>query len=142
MRKYGLITLLSLSCISHALAQEGTPSVDEYYKQVLEGKKASETQKVEELESIHASIAETQTKIKEIESNLQTAKPEELPALQIKLSLLQASLQMDSLKLQSAMVKANNTKTTEELHEEEARQEHKKLEEELKAKLESSNVRL
>lgn len=142
MRKYGLITLLSLSCISHAVAQEGAPNVDEYYRQVIENKKVLDPKNTEDVGSVHASIAATQTKIKEIESNLQTAKPEELPALQIKLSLLQANLQMDSLKLQSAIVEANNKKTTEELREEEAQQEHKNLEEKLKEKLEKSDVRL
>ncbi len=72
--------------------------------------------------------------------------------IQVKLSLLQAGLQVSSLKLQSLdMIQARDTKTKDELREEKEQQKHKYLEaqlkekeKKLKEKLESTstNVRL
>ncbi|WP_019223611.1 type IV secretion system protein [Bartonella rattaustraliani] len=142
MKKHGLITLLSLSFISHAMAQE-MPSAEEYYQKIIEDAQKLDAQKAETIDSIRKNIEETETKIKEIESKLKTAKPEDMQSLQIKLSIFLANLQMDALKLQSlAMMKEKETKTKDEVREEEIQQSHKKLEEKLKEKLEKSNVRL
>lgn len=157
MKKYGLVTLLSFSFISHAIAQT-TPDADEYYKQALENTQKLDAAKSETAESIYKSATETANKIKEIKSQLEQlkskadAKPEELQDLQVNLSLLQASLQASSLKLQSLdMIQAKDTKTKEELREEKEKEKHKKLEvtldekeKKLKEKIESigTDVRL
>ncbi|WP_019221905.1 type IV secretion system protein [Bartonella senegalensis] len=149
MKKYSLITLLSLFCISHAKAQTASLITDEYYKQALENTQKLDAAKSETAESIYKSATETTKKIQELKEKLEKAKtdqktkPEELQALQVELSLLQAQLQADSLKMQSlAMIQAKDTKTKEELREEQTQQNHKKIEEKLKEKLEKSDVRL
>ncbi|WP_375613569.1 MULTISPECIES: type IV secretion system protein VirB5 [unclassified Bartonella] len=161
MKKYGLVTLLSFSFISHAIAQI-TPDVDEYYKQALENTQKLDAAKSETAENIYKSATDTANKIKDISQQLENikskpdTKPEELQALrqdlQVKLSLLQADLQVASLKLQSLdMIQARDTKTKDELREEKEQKKHKYLEaqlkekeKELKEKLESTstNVRL
>ncbi|WP_375669521.1 type IV secretion system protein VirB5, partial [Bartonella sp. MR168JLCBS] len=100
-------------------------------------------------ESIYASANETANKIKEINEKLTKAqaaektKPEEFQALQIELSLLQAQLQADTLKIQFlSMIQAKNTKTKEDIREEQTQKKHKDLQEKLKEKLGNSDVRL
>ncbi|WP_273790960.1 type IV secretion system protein VirB5 [Bartonella sp. CM31XJBT] len=157
MKKYGLVTLLSFSFISHAISQT-TPDAEEYYKQALENTQKLNTAKSETAESIYKSATDTAKKIKEISNQLENikskpdTKPEELQALrqeiQVKLSLLQAGLQVSSLKLQSLdMIQARDTKTKDELREEKEQQKHKHLEaqlkekeKQLKEKLESTNT--
>ncbi|WP_336294546.1 type IV secretion system protein VirB5 [Bartonella sp. CB169] len=148
MKKYGLIMLLYLSCASHAMSQT-TINVDEYYKNALENTQKLDAAKSETAETIYASAAETTKKIQEINNKLETVKSQEKPelealqTLQIELAILHANLQVDALKLQSlAMIKARDTKSKEEMREEEIQKEHKDLEQKLKEKLESSNVRL
>ncbi len=63
MKKYGLVTLLSFSFISHAIAQT-TPDVDEYYKQALENTQKLNTAKSETAESIYKSATDTAKKLK------------------------------------------------------------------------------
>ncbi|WP_375637741.1 MULTISPECIES: type IV secretion system protein VirB5 [unclassified Bartonella] len=157
MKKYGLVTLLSFSFISHAISQT-TPDAEEYYKQALENTQKLNTAKSETAESIYKSATDTAKKIKEISNQLENikskpdTKPEELQTLrqeiQVKLSLLQADLQVSSLKLQSLdMIQARDTKTKDELREEKEQQKHKHLEaqlkekeKQLKEKLESTNT--
>ncbi|MBB4076864.1 chromosome segregation ATPase [Bartonella fuyuanensis] len=153
MKKYGLVTVLSFSFISHAISQT-IPNADEYYKQALESTQKLDAAKSETAENIYQSAIETANKIKEISHQLESiqsktdTKPEELQALQVKLSLLQANLQVSSLKLQSLdMIQARDTKTKDELREEEEQQKHKYLEaqlkekeKQLKEKLESTNA--
>nr|AEH57997.1 VirB5 [Bartonella sp. B12] len=154
MKKYGLAALLSLSFISHATSQTA-PNVDEYYKSALESTQKLDTAKSETAESIYATAIETAKKIEEIRQKLEGAKlkkedkAEELQDLRAQLSLLQANLQVSSLKLQSlSMIQAKNTSTKEEIREEEAQKKHQKLAEEIKKKLkkleklEKSDVRL
>ncbi|ETS06094.1 hypothetical protein [Bartonella henselae] len=148
MKKYSLVTLLSLFCISHAKAQTA-PLADEYYKKALENKQQLDVAKSQTAESIYESATQTANKIKDINDQLKTlkadtkTKPEQLQTLQIELSLLQAQLQADTLKVQSlAMIQAKDTKTKEELREEQTQQNHKKIEEKLKEKLGKSDVRL
>ncbi|WP_375659394.1 type IV secretion system protein VirB5 [Bartonella sp. MR30HLJHH] len=173
MKKYGLVTLLSFSFISHAISQT-TPDADEYYKQALENTQKLDAAKSETAEGIYKTATETAKKIKEISHQLEQVKSqtgttateavkksslEELQnlqalrqELQVKLSLLQADLQVASLKLQSLdMIQARDTKTKDEMREEKEQQKHKYLEaqlkekeKELKEKLESTstNVRL
>ncbi|WP_375646890.1 MULTISPECIES: type IV secretion system protein VirB5 [unclassified Bartonella] len=144
MKKYGLVTLLSFSFISHAISQT-PPDVDEYYKQALENTQKLNAAKSETAETIYKTATDTANKIKEINhqfENIQSkkdTKPEELQALQqelqIKLSLLQADLQVNSLKLQSLdMIQARDTKTKDELREEKEQQKHKHIEKQLKEK--------
>ncbi|WP_375667189.1 type IV secretion system protein VirB5 [Bartonella sp. CL435QHHD] len=157
MKKYGLVTLLSFSFISHAISQT-TPDAEEYYKQALENTQKLDAAKSETAESIYKSATDTAKKIKEISNQLENikskpdTKPEELQAIrqeiQVKLSLLQAGLQVSSLKLQSLdMIQARDTKTKDELREEKEQQKHKYLEaqlkekeKQLKEKLESTNT--
>ncbi|WP_330169090.1 type IV secretion system protein VirB5 [Bartonella grahamii] len=161
MKKYGLVTLLSFSFISHAIS-ETTPDADEYYKQALENTQKLDAAKSETAESIYKTAADTANKIKEIKNQLEQikskpdTKPEELQALrqelQVKLSLLQADLHANVLKLQALdMIQARDTKTKEEMREEKEQQKHKNIatqlkekEKALKEKLESTdtNVRL
>ncbi|KEC54036.1 hypothetical protein [Bartonella koehlerae] len=148
MKKYSLVTLLSLFCISHAKAQIA-PLPDEYYKKALENTQKLDVAKSQTAESIYESATQTANKIKDINDQLKTlkadtkTKPEQLQALQIELTLLQAQLQADTLKIQSlSMIQAKDTKTKEELREEQTQQNHKKIEEKLKEKLEKSDVRL
>ncbi|WP_208439298.1 type IV secretion system protein VirB5, partial [Bartonella tribocorum] len=126
MKKYGLVTLLSFSFISHTIAQT-PPDVDEYYRQALENTQKLNAVKSETAETIYKTAAETTKKIKEISDQLEhlkaqiettatetttdTAKKSQLEELQklqalrqelqVKVSLLQADLQANSLKLQS-----------------------------------------
>ncbi|WP_375663686.1 type IV secretion system protein VirB5 [Bartonella sp. CL63NXGY] len=157
MKKYGLVTLLSFSFISHAISQT-TPDAEEYYKQALENTQKLDAAKSETAETIYKSATDTAKKIKEISQQLENikskpdTKPEELQTLrqeiQVKLSLLQADLQVSSLKLQSLdMIQARDTKTKDELREEKEQQKHKHLEaqlkekeKQLKEKLESTNT--
>ncbi|WP_375643566.1 MULTISPECIES: type IV secretion system protein VirB5 [unclassified Bartonella] len=157
MKKYGLVTLLSFSFISHAISQT-TPDAEEYYKQALENTQKLDAAKSETAETIYKSATDTAKKIKEISNQLENikskpdTKPEELQTLrqeiQVKLSLLQADLQVSSLKLQSLdMIQARDTKTKDELREEKEQQKHKHLEaqlkekeKQLKEKLESTNT--
>ncbi|WP_375631335.1 MULTISPECIES: type IV secretion system protein VirB5 [unclassified Bartonella] len=157
MKKYGLVTLLSFSFISHAISQT-TPDAEEYYKQALENTQKLNTAKSETAETIYKTATDTAKKIKEISNQLENikskpdTKPEELQTLrqeiQVKLSLLQADLQVSSLKLQSLdMIQARDTKTKDELREEKEQQKHKHLEaqlkekeKQLKEKLESTNT--
>ncbi|WP_375660103.1 type IV secretion system protein VirB5 [Bartonella sp. CL74QHWL] len=157
MKKYGLVTLLSFSFISHAISQT-TPDAEEYYKQALENTQKLDAAKSETAETIYKSATDTAKKIKEISNQLENikskpdTKPEELQAIrqeiQVKLSLLQAGLQVSSLKLQSLdMIQARDTKTKDELREEKEQQKHKHLEaqlkekeKQLKEKLESTNT--
>ncbi|AGF76302.1 hypothetical protein [Bartonella vinsonii] len=148
MKRYSLVTLLSLFCIFHAKAQTA-PLPDEYYKKALENTQKLDVAKSETAQSIYESATETAKKIKDINNQLATlkadtkTKPEQLQALQIELTLLQAQLQADTLKIQSlSMIQAKDTKTKEELREEQTQRNHKKIEEKLKAKLEKSDVRL
>ncbi|WP_254492312.1 type IV secretion system protein VirB5 [Bartonella sp. B1099] len=173
MKKYGLVTLLSFSFISHALSQI-SPDADEYYKQALENTQKLEAAKSETAETIYKAATETTKKIKELRDQLEqlkskiertktettsdadkNSKLEELQnlqalrqELQVKVSLLQADLQANALKLQSLdMIQARDTKTKEELREEKEQQKHKTLqtqlkekEEKLKEKLESTSA--
>nr|AAF25839.1 17kDa antigen-like protein [Bartonella elizabethae] len=173
MKKYGLMTLLSFSFISHAFSQM-SPDADEYYKQALENTQKLDTAKSETAETIYKTATETAKKIKEINGQLEQLKSqtettatettsdadknsnlEELQKrqalrqeLQVKVSLLQADLQANSLKLQALnMIQARDTKTKEELREEKEQQKHKTLqaqlkekEEKLKEKLESTGA--
>ncbi|WP_375660914.1 MULTISPECIES: type IV secretion system protein VirB5 [unclassified Bartonella] len=157
MKKYGLVTLLSFSFISHAISQT-TPDAEEYYKQALENTQKLDAAKSETAETIYKTATDTAKKIKEISNQLENikskpdTKPEELQTLrqeiQVKLSLLQADLQVSSLKLQSLdMIQARDTKTKDELREEKEQQKHKHLEaqlkekeKQLKEKLESTNT--
>nr|AFY07848.1 VirB5 [Bartonella sp. A554] len=152
MKKYGLVPLLSLSSISHANSQT-TPDVDEYNKSALENTKKLDAAKSETAEAIYSLTTENIKKIEQIINKIENikakteTKPEELqaaqPALQIELSLLQAKLQADVLKLQSlAMIQAKNTKTKDEIREEEEQNKHQAIAKKLKEKLENSNVRL
>nr|AEH57994.1 VirB5 [Bartonella sp. P1206] len=148
MKKYGLATLLSLSFISHATSQT-TPNVDEYYKNALENTQKSNTAKSETAESVYETAVETAKKIEEIRQKLEDAKlkkedkAEEFQDLRAQLSLLQANLQVNSLKLQSlSMIQAKDISTKEEMREEEAHKRHQELAEEIKEKLEKSDVRL
>ncbi|WP_375642297.1 MULTISPECIES: type IV secretion system protein VirB5 [unclassified Bartonella] len=161
MKKYGLVTLLSFSFISHAISQT-TPDADEYYKQALENTQKLDAAKSETAETVYKTATDTAKKIKEISQQLENiksksdTKPEELQILrqelQVKLVLLQADLQVASLKLQSLdMIQARDTKTKDEMREEKEQQKHKHLEaqlkekeKQLKEKLESTrtNVRL
>ncbi|WP_254474539.1 type IV secretion system protein VirB5 [Bartonella sp. B1098] len=173
MKKYGLVTLLSFSFISHALS-EMSPDADEYYRQALENTQKLEAAKSETAETIYKTATETTKKIKELRDQLEqlkskiegtktettsdadkNSKLEELQnlqalrqELQVKVSLLQADLQANALKLQSLdMIQARDTKTKEELREEKEQQKHKTLqaqlkekEEKLKEKLESTSA--
>ncbi|WP_273721027.1 MULTISPECIES: type IV secretion system protein VirB5 [unclassified Bartonella] len=159
MKKYSLITLLSLSFSPYANAQT-TQNVDEYYKSALESRQQVQASTQETAESIYASTTETTKKIEEIRQEIEKlklkteTKPEEMQALrqelQTKLSLLQTQLQTDTLKLQYlTMLQAKNSKTKEELHEETTQGERKKIqdqlaekEKKLEAQVERSNVRL
>ncbi|CAF26523.1 hypothetical protein [Bartonella quintana] len=148
MKKYGLVTLLSLSCVSHTIAETALLA-DEYYKRALENTQKLDAAKSETAESIYASANEITNKIKEINEKLRKAqaaektKPEEFQALQIELSLLQAQLQADTLKIQFlSMIQAKNTKTKEDIREEQTQKKHKDLQEKLKEKLGNSDVRL
>ncbi|CDO40663.1 type IV secretion system protein VirB5 [Bartonella henselae] len=148
MKKYSLVTLLSLFCIPHAKAQTA-PLTDEYYKKALENTQKLDVAKSQTAESIYESATQTAKKIQELNEKLEKAKTaektksEELQALQVELSLLQAQLQVDTLKVQSlSMIQAKDTKTKEELREEQTQQNHKKIEEKLKEKLGKSDVRL
>ncbi|UTO28063.1 type IV secretion system protein VirB5 [Bartonella harrusi] len=157
MKKYRLITLLSLSFISHAIA-ESTENVEDYYKKALENTEKLNAVKSETAETIHEHAASAIKKIKEFNEELtqlqaqtqsqgqdaqaQTkSNTEKIQDLQIKLSVLQAELQADALKLQSlAMIQAKDTKTKEEIHEEKVKKEHEELLKTLKEKLEKSNI--
>ncbi|MET3589597.1 chromosome segregation ATPase [Bartonella silvatica] len=148
MKKYGLVTLLSLSFISHATSKT-TTNVDEYYKKTLESIQELNTANSETAENIYERTKETTAKIQEIQEKLrnaqssETQKPEELQQLQIELSILQAKLQVDTLKIQSlSMIQAKNAKTKEEMSEEAAQKKHEDIAKKLKEKLENSNVRL
>ncbi|ATP12775.1 hypothetical protein BHOIPH791_04940 [Bartonella henselae] len=148
MKKYSLVTLLSLFCISHAKAQTATLT-DEYYKKALENTQKLDVAKSQTAESIYESATQTANKIKDINNQLANlkadtkTKPEQLQALQIELTLLQAQLQADTLKIQSlAMIQAKDTKTKEELREEQTQKKHEDLQKQLKEKLEKSDVRL
>nr|AEH58006.1 VirB5 [Bartonella sp. B25] len=152
MKKYSLIPLLSLSFISHAISQT-TPDVDVYYKSALENTQKLDAAKSETAEAIYSFTTENIKKIEEISKKIGNikakteTKPEELQAaqqaLQIELSLLQAKLQADVLKLQSlAMIQAKDTKTKDEIREEEEQKKHQALAKKLKEKLEKSDVRL
>ncbi|WP_273758604.1 type IV secretion system protein VirB5 [Bartonella sp. AU55XJBT] len=168
MKKYGLVTLLSFSFISHALSQM-SPDADEYYKQALENTQKLEAAKSETAETIYKTATETAKKIKELrdqleqlkskiegtttETTTETAKESKLEELQklqalrqelqVKVSLLQADLQTSSLKLQSlAMIQARDTKTKEELREEKEQQKHKILQAQLKEKEEKLREKL
>ncbi|EJF78867.1 Uncharacterised protein [Candidatus Bartonella washoeensis] len=148
MKKYGLITLLSLSCISHATAQNSL-DVEEYYQKALENTQKLDAAKSETAETIYKSAAEMTKKIDDINSKLatvkanQNSKPEDFEALQVELSILQARLLSDTLKLESlAMIQARDTKTKEELREEQVQQQHKEFEKKLKEKLEKTSTGL
>ncbi|WP_455465778.1 type IV secretion system protein [Bartonella sp. B39] len=148
MKKYYLITLLFLSSVSHAMSQT-TFDVDEYYKNALETTQELNIAKSETAETVYQSTKTTTEKIKEISDKLTNAKsqkktkPEELQALQVELAILHANLQVNALKLQSlAMIQAKDTKSKEEIREEEIQKKHKDIEEKLRRKIESSDVRL
>ncbi|WP_455479151.1 type IV secretion system protein VirB5 [Bartonella sp. B23] len=148
MKKYYLITLLFLSSVSHAMSQT-TLDVDEYYKNALESTQKLNTARSETAETIYASTKTSTEKIKEISDKLtntklqEKPKSEELQALQIELAILHADLQVNALKLQSlAMIQAKDTKSKEELREEEVQKRHKDIEEKLRKKIENSDVRL
>ncbi|WP_273719029.1 MULTISPECIES: type IV secretion system protein VirB5 [Bartonella] len=162
MKKYGLVTLLSFSFISHALSQM-SPDADEYYKQALENTQKLDAAKSETAETIYKTATETTKKINEIKEQLEqlksqinttettaeaeteTEKKSKLEKLQklqtlqqelqVKASLLQADLQASSLKLQSlAMIQARDTKTKDELREEKEQKKHKYIQAQLKEK--------
>ncbi|WP_455481752.1 type IV secretion system protein VirB5 [Bartonella sp. B35(2025)] len=142
MKKYPLATLLLLSFISNAMSQTDL-TADEYYKSVLESTQKLEAVKSETAESILASANKNAKQIEEISKQLEKAKPEELQTLQVKLAVLQANLQADALKLQSfAMIKAKDTKTKEEIREEEEQKKHQDIEEKLQEQLRKTDVRL
>nr|AEH57992.1 VirB5 [Bartonella sp. P1198] len=144
MKQYGLITLLSLSFISHATSQT-TFDADEYYKNVLSSTQKLNTTKSSTAETVYESTTKTAEKIQEINNKLKSKenlKAEELQTLQIELSLLQVNLQKDALRLQSlAMMQEKDTKTKEEIREEEAQKKHEEIAKKLKEKLEKSDVR-
>ncbi|EJF76230.1 type IV secretion system protein VirB5 [Bartonella alsatica] len=143
MKKYGLVTLLSLSFISHATSQN-TSSVDEYYKSAVENTQKLDTAESDTAQSIFESTTTTITEIQKINNKFNAKQPpksEELQALQMELALVQAKIQADALKLQSlAMIQEKNKKTKEEIHEEKAQEEHKRIAEKLKEELEKSDV--
>ncbi|WP_455478041.1 type IV secretion system protein VirB5 [Bartonella sp. B10] len=145
MKKYQLAALLSLSFISNAMSQT-EQTADEYYKSALESTQKLEAAKSETAETIFASANKNAKQIEEIKSQLEKVKPEELQTLQtlqVKLAILQANLQADALKLQSfAMMKARDTKTKEEIREEEEQKKHQDIEEKLQEQLRKSNARL
>ncbi|VEJ45886.1 type IV secretion system protein VirB5 [Bartonella vinsonii] len=152
MKKYSLITLLSLSFISHAMAETvDAVDADEYYKKALESTQELNTVKSETAENILEQATKTAKKIQEISEKLTQAQaesqekeksdPEKLQALQIKLSVLQANLQADALKLQSlAMIQAKDSRTKEEVREEQIQKKHEEIAEKLKEKLGKSNI--
>ncbi|WP_208436165.1 type IV secretion system protein VirB5 [Bartonella phoceensis] len=148
MKKYGLVTLLSLAFISHAVSQT-TTDVDEYYKNALEGTPDSGITKSETAESIYSSAVETVKKIAEIRQKLEAitskekVKPEELQALQTQLSILQTNLQADSVKLQSLnIIQSKDSPTRDEVREAEVQKRHEDLAEKLRKELENSDVKL
>ncbi|WP_409360998.1 type IV secretion system protein [Bartonella heixiaziensis] len=145
MKKYGLITLLSLSFISHATSQT-ISEADEYYKNALESTQKLNAKKSSTAETVYESTIKTAEEIKQISNKLKSQenpKSEELQALQIELSLLQANLQKDALRLQSlAMIQAKDTKTKDEIREEDVQKKHLEIAEKLKEQLEKSDVRL
>nr|WEQ92348.1 rC1 [synthetic construct] len=107
---------------------------DEYYKKALENTQKLDVAKSQTAESIYESATQTANKIKDINNQLANlkadtkTKPEQLQALQIELTLLQAQLQADTLKIQSlAMIQAKDTKTKEELREEQTQKKHEDL---------------
>ncbi|MCZ2158928.1 type IV secretion system protein VirB5 [Bartonella sp. 220] len=146
MKKYSFVTLLSLSFISHTMA-ETTENADEYYKQALESTQQLNTVKSETAGTILDNATKTTKEIQKINEELtqeqsqEKPDPEKLQTLQIKLSVLQANLQADALKLQSlAMIQAKDSKTKEEVREEEIKKQHEEIVQKLKGKLEKSNV--
>ncbi|WP_175868936.1 type IV secretion system protein VirB5 [Bartonella gabonensis] len=164
MKKYALVTLLSFSFISHAVSQT-SPDADEYYKQALESTQKLDTAKSETAETIYKTATESVKKIKDISSQLEQVKSqintvttdtkeknksEELQklqatrqGLQIEVSLLQADLQANSLKLQSLnMIQARDTKTKEEIREEKEQEKRKILQSQLKEKEEKLKEKL
>ncbi|QEE12539.1 type IV secretion system protein VirB5 [Bartonella krasnovii] len=170
MKKYSLVTLLSFSFIPHALSQI-SPDADEYYKQALENTQKLDIAKSETAESIYKTVTEKTKKINEIRDQLEQLKAqintattkaetenenekksklEELQKLQtlqqelqVKVSLLQADLQANALKLQSLdMIQAKDTKTKEELREEKEQEKHKQLQAQLKEKEEKLKEKL
>ncbi|EJF76708.1 hypothetical protein MCO_01547 [Bartonella sp. DB5-6] len=144
MKKYGLITLLSLSFISHATSQT-TSNVDEYYQNALASIQRLDTKQSSAAETIYENTTTTEAKIKQISDALaskENLKPEELQDLQIKLSLIQANLQTDALKLQSlSMIQTKDIKTKEEIYEEEAKKKNNAFKEKLKEEIAKSDVR-
>ncbi|WP_208431439.1 type IV secretion system protein VirB5 [Bartonella doshiae] len=152
MKKYGLITLLSLFCISHATAQS-EPNADEYYKKVLENTQTLDTERHETAETIYKLANDATKKIKEINEKLATIKAEKSENLeelqnlqrdlQIELSILQANLQADALKLQSLeMMAAKNTRTKTAIREEEEQQRYKVLGDTIKKELKKSEEKI
>ncbi|WP_336279632.1 type IV secretion system protein [Bartonella sp. CB175] len=149
MRKYYLAILMALFFVSHATSQDATSpgeslDVDEYYKRALEGTKELEDIKSEAAETIYETTIENAKKIKEIENKLNSAKkPEEISAIQVSLSLLQAKLQADIVRLQSlSMLHAKHIQTKEEIREKEQQKMHKEIEKKFKEKLEQSKGKI
>ncbi|EJF85868.1 hypothetical protein ME1_01445 [Bartonella vinsonii subsp. arupensis OK-94-513] len=151
MKKYSLVTLLSLSFISHAMAETvdavDTVDADEYYKQALESTQKLNTVRSETAGTILDHATKTTKKIQEINNKLTQEKekekpdPEKLQTLQIELTMLQAQLQADSLKLQSLnMIQAKDSKTQDEVREEQIKKEHEEIAKKLKEQLGKSNV--
>lgn len=141
MKKYEIAALLSLLLTSEAVSQS-EPTADEYYQTALEGIQKSETEKSETAKSVYESVIDNVREIEEIKNSLATAEPEELQALQVKLAILQATIQADALKLQSlSMIQMKDTKTKEEIREEQEKKKHKLIESILKEQLERSNAK-
>ncbi|ENN94541.1 type IV secretion system protein VirB5 [Bartonella vinsonii] len=146
MKKYSLVTLLSSFFISHAVANN-SKDVDEYYKQALESTQKLNVVKSETAETIFDHATQTAKKIQEISEQLKQKQSQEKPdaeklqTLQVELSVLQAKLQAEALKLQSLdMIQAKDSRTKEEIREEEIKKQHEKIVQKLKEKLEKSNV--
>ncbi len=140
MKKY-LIMFLSLCFISHAISQSGNTEVDSYYQSATQqGTSLSEDSRPtsEIAESIYTSAVENQKKIQEINNKLssQTLKPEEKETLQRELAILQANLQVDTLKLQAfSIMKSENAQLKEQEREKEEQKNQEALQQTLQDKL-------
>ncbi|AQX26740.1 type IV secretion system protein VirB5 [Bartonella sp. Raccoon60] len=147
MKKY-LIMFLSLCFISHAISQSGSTEVDSYYQNVTQqGTPLSEDSRPtsEIAESIYTSAVENQKKIQEINNKFssQTLKPEEKEALQRELAILQANLQVDTLKLQaSSIMKSENAQSKEQEREKEEQKNQEALQQTLQDKLDQAKAKV
>ncbi|MCZ2328936.1 type IV secretion system protein VirB5 [Bartonella sp. F02] len=146
MKKYYLAAFLPLFFISNAMSQD-ISNVDAYYQTAL---KSTQTLNDINPEDIYKLVEQKKQEISDLEqqfinvsASTSETKTEELQQLQIKISLLQAELQMGALGLQSlSMIKAKTEKTKEEIREEEQQKKHKQIEEKLNQKLAQSKGKL